>query len=100
MKVMMMDDYGMDDDSMRKDKDDEMMTMMINMITKMSMMTMMISMITKMISMITKMSMMTMMNSMIIMIMQEIMSIIVVHEEDDGNNKTLFRSIIKQSKSK
>ena len=86
MKVMMMDDYGMHDDSMRKDKDDEMMTMMISMITKMSMMTMM--------------HMMTMMISMITMIMQEIMSIIVVHEEDGGNNKTLFRSIIKQSKSK
>ena len=95
MKVMMMDDYGMDDDSMRKDKDDEMMTMMINMITKMSMMTMMISMITKMSMMTMMISMITMMISMITMIMQEIMSIIVVHEEDGGNNKTLFRSIIK-----
>ena len=72
MKVMMMDDYGMDDDSMRKDKDDEMMTMM---------------------SIMTMITMITMMISMITMIMQEIMSIIVVHEEDGGNNKTLFRSM-------
>ena len=73
----MMDDYGMDDDdSMRKVKDDEMMTMIISMITKMSMITMM-----------------SMMISMITMIMQEIMSIIVVHEEDGGNNKTLFKSM-------
>ena len=72
-----------------KDKDDEMMTIM-------SMMTMIISMITKM----SMMTMISMMISMITMIMQEIMSIIVVHEEDGGNNKTLFRSIIKQSKSK